>query len=115
MPQHHTAAAQEHSSPASPGLVLSENHGTTAWCLTPTHRLDMPSPRRYLVASTSLPLTLSWGWNLALYLGMLLLLLLLLVLLLWLLLRQLRYSVGSRGPPSRSLSEICLGLRCQYF
>ncbi|CAL8261745.1 unnamed protein product [Lota lota] len=55
----------------------------------------MAPPRRYLVASTSLPLALGWGVNLGLYLGLLLLLLLLLVAVVWLLLRQLQHSGGS--------------------
>ncbi|XP_038867575.1 annexin A5-like [Salvelinus namaycush] len=65
----------------------------------------MPSPRRFLVASTSLPVALGWGWNLSVYLGLLLLLLLLMGLLLWMLLKQLRNSVGSSLQPGRSLRD----------
>ncbi|XP_071398673.1 small integral membrane protein 43-like [Centroberyx affinis] len=75
----------------------------------------MPSPRRFLVASTSLPLALDWGWNVSLYVGMLLALLLLLMLLLWVLLRQLRNSVGnSTLQPARSFRQPSLAQRCQY-
>ncbi|XP_068596752.1 annexin A5a [Brachionichthys hirsutus] len=43
----------------------------------------MPAPRKFLVASTTLPLALGWGWNLSLYVGLLLGLLTLMLLLLW--------------------------------
>ncbi|XP_069557930.1 annexin A5a [Brachyistius frenatus] len=54
----------------------------------------MPAPRKFLVASTSLPLALDWGWNLSLYVGLLLGLLTLLMLLLWMLLKQLSNTVA---------------------
>ncbi|XP_028272778.1 annexin A5a [Parambassis ranga] len=54
----------------------------------------MPAPRKFLVASTSLPLALGWGWNLSLYVGMLLGLLVLMMLLLWMLIKQLRNTVA---------------------
>lgn len=59
----------------------------------------MPSPRRFLVASTTLPLTLGWGWNLIVYVGLFTILLVLMGLLLWMLLKQLRNSVGSNFQP----------------
>lgn len=66
----------------------------------------MPSPRKFLVASTSLPMALSWGWNLAIYLGLCSLLLLLMLLLLVVLLKQLRNSVGGSAlQPCRSVRE----------
>ncbi|KAF6731588.1 hypothetical protein FQA47_025580 [Oryzias melastigma] len=66
----------------------------------------MPAPKKFLVASTSLPLALGWGWNLSLYLGMLLGLLILLVLLLWMLLKQLRNSLAkSVLQPARSMRQ----------
>ncbi|KAG9339869.1 hypothetical protein JZ751_022374 [Albula glossodonta] len=55
----------------------------------------MPSPRRFLVASTSLPLGMGWGRDLCVYLGIFSTLFLLLLLLLWILIRQLRNSVGN--------------------
>lgn len=66
----------------------------------------MPAPRKFLVASTSLPLSLGWGWNLSLYVGILLGLLMLMLLLLWMLLRQLSNSVGkSVLQPARSFRQ----------
>ncbi|KAM8909986.1 annexin A5a isoform 2-T2 [Spinachia spinachia] len=60
----------------------------------------MPAPRKFLVASTSLPLALDWGWNLGLYVAILLGLLVLMMLLLWMLLKQLSNSAyrGSVRP-----------------
>lgn len=75
----------------------------------------MPAPRRFLVASTSLPLALDWGWNLGLYVGMLLGLLTLLLLLLWILLRQLRNSVGKSSlQPMRSFRQPHFEQRFQH-
>lgn len=66
----------------------------------------MPSPQRFIVASTSLPMAVSWGWNLTIYLGLCSLLLLLMGLLLWMVLKQLRNSVGgSVLQPCRSVRE----------
>nr|XP_046263015.1 annexin A5a [Scatophagus argus] len=66
----------------------------------------MPAPKKFLVASTSLPLALDWGWNLSLYVGILLGLLTLMLLLLWMLLKQLRNSVGkSMLQPVRSFRQ----------
>ncbi|XP_049340174.1 small integral membrane protein 43-like [Astyanax mexicanus] len=63
----------------------------------------MPAPKKFLVASTSMPLAMEWGWNVSVYLGILMLLLLLMGLLLWMLLKQLRNSVGNSAlHPSRS-------------
>lgn len=68
----------------------------------------MPAPRKFLVASTSLPLAISWGWNLSLYVGILLGLLLLMLMLLWVLLKQLRHSVAkSMLQPVRSFRKPC--------
>ncbi len=61
----------------------------------PIELLLMPSPWRFLVASTSLPLTAGWGWNLSVYVGLFTVLLVLMGLLLWMLLKQLRNSVGN--------------------
>lgn len=75
----------------------------------------MPAPRKFLVASTSLPMALGWGWNLCLYVGLLLTLLLLLLLLLWMLLRQLRNSVGkSILQPARSFRQPYLDHSCHF-
>ncbi|XP_047658025.1 small integral membrane protein 43-like [Tachysurus fulvidraco] len=66
----------------------------------------MPAPRRFLVASTSMPLEMGWGWNICVYLGLLTLLLLLMGLLLWMVLKQLRNSVGNTAMQSgRSFRE----------
>lgn len=63
----------------------------------------MPVPKRFKVASTSLPLAVGWAGNLSLYLGLLVGLLALLLLLLWMLLGQLRNSAGkSAHQPVRS-------------
>lgn len=73
------------------------------------HFNSMPAPKRFVVASTSLPLALGWGWNLSLYVGMLLGLLTLMLLLLWMLLKQLRNSVGkSMLQPARSFRQPCM-------
>lgn len=61
----------------------------------------MPAPRRFLVASTSMPLAVGWGWNVCIYLGLLTLLLLLMGLLLWVVLKQLGNSVGNGAMQSR--------------
>lgn len=75
----------------------------------------MPAPKRFLVASTSLPLALGWGWNLSLYVGMLLGLLTLMLLLLWMLLKQLRNSVGkSTLQPARSFRQPYREQRLQH-
>ncbi len=75
----------------------------------------MPAPRRFLVESTSLPLALGWGWNLSLYVGMLLGLLTLMLLLLWMLLKQLRNSVGkSTLQPFRSFRQPHFEQRLQH-
>lgn len=69
-------------------------------------QISMPAPKRFLVESTSLPMALGWGWNLSLYVGMLLGLLTLMLLLLWMLLKQLRHSVGkSTLQPVRSFRQ----------
>lgn len=74
----------------------------------------MPAPRRFVVASTSLPLALGWGWNLSLYVGMLLGLLMLMMLLLWMLLKQLRNSVAkSMLQPVRSFRQPCFEQRLE--
>lgn len=66
----------------------------------------MPSPRRFVAASSSLPFAVSWGWNLTIYLGLCSLLLLLMGLLLWMVLKQLRNSVGGSAlQPCRSVRE----------
>ncbi|XP_064198140.1 small integral membrane protein 43-like [Anguilla rostrata] len=66
----------------------------------------MPSPRRFLETSTSFPLAAGWGWNVCIYLGLFAALFLLMVLLLWLLIRQLRNSVGNSAlQPGRSVRE----------
>ncbi|XP_069050461.1 small integral membrane protein 43-like [Lepisosteus oculatus] len=67
----------------------------------------MPSPRRFVVTSTSLPVNMDWDLNLLIYLGIFALLLLLLVLLLCLVIKQLRNSVAAAGAlqPSRSVKE----------
>ncbi len=76
----------------------------------------MPAPRKFLVASTSLPLALGWGWNLSLYVGMLLGLLVLMLLLLWMLLKQLRNSVGkSTLQPVRSFRQPHFEHRLQHL
>lgn len=78
------------------------------------HVNSMPAPKRFVVASTSLPLALGWGWNLSLYIGMLLGLLTLMLLLLWMLFKQLRNSVGkSMLQPARSFRQPCLEPRFQ--
>ncbi|XP_060935194.1 annexin A5a [Limanda limanda] len=75
----------------------------------------MPAPRKFLVASTSLPLALGWGWNLSLYVGMLLGLLLLMMLLLWMLLKQLSHSVAkSMMQPVRSFRKPGVEQRLQH-
>lgn len=75
---------------------------------------SMPVPKRFKVASTSLPLAMGWGWNLCLYMGLLAGLLTLLLLLLWMLLRQLRHSVGkSTLQPVRSFRQLPLDQRFQ--
>lgn len=75
---------------------------------------SMPVPKRFKVASTSLPLAVGWGWNLSLYMGMLLGLLTLMLLLLWMLLRQLRNSVGkSTLQPVRSFRQLRFDQRFQ--
>lgn len=74
----------------------------------------MPVPKRFKVASTTLPLAVGWGWNLCLYMGMLVGLLTLMLLLLWMLLRQLRHSVGkSTLQPVRSFRQLPLDQRFQ--
>lgn len=76
----------------------------------------MPAPRKFLVASTSLPLSLGWGWNLSLYVGILLGLLTLMMLLLWMLLRQLKNSEGkSTLQPIRSFRPPHFEQRLQYM
>lgn len=66
----------------------------------------MPAPRRFLVTSTSMPLAVGWGWNVCVYLGLLSLLLLLMGLLLWMVLKQLKNSVGNGAmQSSRSFRE----------
>lgn len=76
----------------------------------------MPAPRRFLVASTSLPLALGWGWNLSLYVGMLLGLLTLMLLLLWVLIKQLSNSVGKATlQPVRSLRQPRFEQRRQHL
>ncbi|KAJ8385178.1 hypothetical protein AAFF_G00192290 [Aldrovandia affinis] len=66
----------------------------------------MPSPRRFLDGSTSLPLSAGWGLNLCIYLGLFSTLFLLMVLLLWQLIRQLGNSVGNSAvQPRRSIRE----------
>ncbi|CAL9706499.1 unnamed protein product [Knipowitschia caucasica] len=66
----------------------------------------MPAPRRFLVASTTLPLALGWGWNISLYLGILFGLLSLMLLLLWMLMKQLRNSVSKSSlQPTRSFRQ----------
>ncbi|XP_053284358.1 annexin A5a [Pleuronectes platessa] len=75
----------------------------------------MPAPRKFLVASTSLPLALGWGWNLSLYVGMLLGLLILMMLLLWMLLKQLSNSVAkSMMQPVRSFRKPGIERRFQH-
>lgn len=75
----------------------------------------MPAPRKFLVASTSLPLALGWGWNVSLYVGMLLGLLMLMLLLLWMLLKQLSNSVGKCTlQPGRSFRQPCFEQRFQH-
>lgn len=70
----------------------------------------MPAPRRFLVASTSMPLAVGWGWNICVYFGLLTLLLLLMGLLLWMVLKQLRNSVGNVAMQSgRSFRETHFG------
>lgn len=74
----------------------------------------MPVPKRFKVASTSLPLAVGWGWNLSLYMGMLIGLLTLMLLLLWMLLRQLRNSVGkSTLQPVRTFRQLRFDPRFQ--
>lgn len=76
---------------------------------------SMPAPKKFLVASTSLPMALGWGWNLSLYVGMLLGLLTLMLLLLWMLLKQLRNSVGkSTLQPVRSFRQPHFEQRFQH-
>ncbi|KAJ8384863.1 hypothetical protein AAFF_G00197730 [Aldrovandia affinis] len=60
---------------------------------------------RFLVASTSLPLGVGWGFDLCVYLGMFSTLFLLLLLLLWVLIRQLRNSVGNTALQSNRSSR----------
>ncbi|GLD70493.1 annexin A5a [Lates japonicus] len=75
----------------------------------------MPAPRKFLVASTSLPLALGWGWNLSLYLGILFGLLILMMLLLWMLLKQLGNSVAkSMLLPARSFRQPGFEHRLQH-
>ncbi|XP_067375504.1 small integral membrane protein 43-like [Channa argus] len=75
----------------------------------------MPAPRKFLVASTSLPLELGWGWNLSLYVGLFFGLLMLMMLLLWMLLKQLRNSVAkSTLQPGRSFRQPCFERRIQH-
>lgn len=75
----------------------------------------MPAPRKFLVASTTLPLALGWGWNISLYFGMLFGLLTLMLLLLWMLLRQLRNSVSKTMlQPARSFRQPCFDQRFQH-
>ncbi|KAL4641778.1 hypothetical protein GN956_G10869 [Arapaima gigas] len=82
------------------------------WCIKEASagkKLDpeaMPSPKVFLVVSTSWPVAVDWGWNLCIYLGMFAVLLLLMALLLWLLIKQLRDSVGNTVlNPGRSVRE----------
>ncbi|TNN47955.1 hypothetical protein EYF80_041848 [Liparis tanakae] len=75
----------------------------------------MPAPRKFLVASTSLPLALDWGWNLSLYVGILLGLLVLMLLLLWMLLKQLSNSVTKSSlQPVRSFRQPCCEQRLRH-
>ncbi|KAJ8382682.1 hypothetical protein SKAU_G00034600 [Synaphobranchus kaupii] len=61
---------------------------------------------RFLETSTTYPLAAGWGLNICIYLGLFTALLLLMVLLLWLLIRQLRNSVGNSAlQPGRSVRE----------
>ncbi|XP_039607079.1 small integral membrane protein 43-like [Polypterus senegalus] len=91
------------------------NDGVRSGSYFPTHRtspfasalrIQMPSPRRFIVTSTSLPLNVDWDLNILIYVAIFLLLFLLLVLLLFLVIKQLRNSVAAVAlQPSRSVRE----------
>ncbi|XP_058841604.1 small integral membrane protein 43-like [Acipenser ruthenus] len=64
----------------------------------------MPSPQRFIVASTSLPIKVDWDLNILIYMTIFIALLLLLVLLLILVIKQLRNSVAAVALQPRSHS-----------